>query len=181
MSTVPNNLNIDPEISKLVKNMFNNRHNYVPPEPIKSVLIIDLRDSSDVNKIRLDCEKLTKYGLGTNTLGLNKYNREDNKYIIGITIFEYLNIKFDSFEYSLATINKLIELYEEVWLISYNSKEALEIKNNYYKTNLKVIEKWNLHSCTYEPDSIFDSDMKTSAFITNTIADKIGNIINQFV
>jgi len=44
MTTLPNNLKNDSEISKLVDNMFNNRHNYIPPIPIQSVLIIDLRD-----------------------------------------------------------------------------------------------------------------------------------------
>jgi len=177
----PNNLKIDPEISKLVENVFNNLHNYVAPEPIQSVLIIDLRDSSDVNKIRLDCEKLTKYGLGIKTLGFNKYHRESPRYVIGITKYEYINIKFDSFKYSLSAINKLIDPYDEVWLISYNRTDALMIKNNYYKNNTKVIQKWDMHSYTYQPSSVFDTDSSTSAYITNTFTDKITNIINQFV
>jgi len=129
----------------------------------------------------LDCKKLTKYGLGIETLGDNKYNRENPKYITGITKYEYLNIPFDCFKYSSETINKLIELYEEVWLISYNSTDAISIKQKYYIDNSKVMEKWCLHSNTYQPESVFKSDSHTSAYITNRITDIITSIIKQFV
>ena len=62
-------------------------------------LIIDLRDSADVYKIRLDCEKLTKYGLDISTFGLNKYCRTEPKYVTGFTTYDFINIPFNSFEY----------------------------------------------------------------------------------
>jgi hypothetical protein len=179
--SLPNNLKIDPEISKLVDNMFSNLHNYTAPDPIQSVLIIDLRDSADVYKIRLDCEKLTKYGLDISTFGLNKYCRTEPKYVTGFTTYDFINIPFNSFEYSHKTLDKLIDTYNEIWLIGYNSKDPMTIKTQYYNGNTSVIAKNNMNADVYDPSSILPGDEATSAYITNTLTDKLANIISQFM
>lgn len=134
-----------------------------PAKIINKVCIIDVRPPFTVLRKRLDVTQLNENGMSA--FEFSKYCRNNRKYKTGVTKYEYINIPHTTFDIHISRICKyIIPVYDEIWLVGKNDFIPRELKNKYFKDDTHIINKWDMHECTYE---------STGPFICNSLVDSL--------